>query len=106
MQTRVACSHIAGGADTALVCFHVPSADDVCCGSRTHCAFTPYMLDQHDAGQLATGDIQGRVFYFFLDANTGRWSIALDRGFACGSASVQGTGQGSAEQGQQNTSCA
>ena len=37
------------------------------------------------------------------DANTSQWSVAvLDIGFACVSASVQGTGQGGAEQGQQN----
>ena len=65
MQTRVACSHLLGGADTALACFHVPGAVDVCCGSRTHCACTLCMRNQQSARQLATGDTHERVFYFF-----------------------------------------
>ena len=49
----------------------------------------------------------GTYFYFFPDANTGQWSVAvLGIGFACVGASIQGTGQGRAEQGRQNTSCA
>ena len=97
MQATVACSHFLGGADTALECSHVPGAVDVCCGGRTHCACTFCMRDQQDARQLASSDTRERIFYFFPDANTGQWSIALDGGFACVGASVQGTGQGSAE---------
>ena len=52
-QATVACSHFLGGADTALECFHVRGAGDVCCGGRTHCACTLCTRAQQEARQKA-----------------------------------------------------
>ena len=95
-----------------MLCFRVPGAVDVSRSAQapgfpgsvhvlvqTRCIGCIRRTPGLPAAPTYQRPPHAHIIIFFPDANTSQWSIAvLDIGFACVSASVQGTGCGTAEQ--------